>query len=44
MVKTKEARKPSYTDYFKGRKTHEDKDPNAMDIDAMSTEKRTALM
>jgi len=29
---------------FTPRRTYEHKDPNAMDIDAMSTEKRTALM
>lgn len=32
------------TDYFKTRKSKEERDPNAMDIDAMSMEKRTALM
>ena len=30
--------------YFGTKKTREEKDPNAMDIDAMSTEKRAALM
>jgi len=32
------------SNYFGARKTREERDPNAMDIDAMSTEKRTALM
>lgn len=30
--------------YFGTKKTREEKDPNAMDIDAMTTEKRAALM
>ena len=31
-------------DYFKNRKPHDERDLNAMDVDAMATEKRTALM
>jgi hypothetical protein len=42
--KAKETKKSTYGDYFKARKYKEEKDPNAMDIDAMSMEKRLALM
>ena len=38
-------KKASYSDYFKTRKYREEKkDDDAMDIDAMSTEKRVTLM
>ena len=38
-------KKASYSDYFKTRKYREEKkDDDAMDIDAMSTEKRITLM
>ena len=37
--------KMNYSDYFKTRKYHDEKkDNDAMDIDAMSTEKRITLM
>jgi hypothetical protein len=42
--KAKETKKTTYGDYFKARKYKEEKDPDAMDIDAMSMEKRLALM
>ena len=42
--KTREVKKITYMDYFKNRKYREEKDPMAMDIDAMSTEKRITLM
>ena len=42
--KTREVKKITYTDYFKNRKYREEKDPMAMDIDAMSTEKQITLM
>ena len=35
--------KQGWTGYF-GKKQKEERDPNAMDVDAMTTEKRTALM
>jgi hypothetical protein len=34
----------TWSNYFKGGKSKEERDPDAMDIDAMSTEKRAALM
>ena len=41
----KDTRKTNYLDYFKTRKYRDEKkDDNAMDIDAMSTEKRITLM
>jgi hypothetical protein len=42
--KVKETKKTTYMDYFNRKKYREEKDPNAMDIDAMSTEKRMTLM
>jgi hypothetical protein len=42
--KAKEGKKLTYADYFKNKKYREEKDPMAMDIDAMSTEKRITLM
>ena len=42
--KAREAKKITYMDYFKNRKYREEKDPMAMDIDAMLTEKRITLM
>jgi ribosomal protein S6E (S10) len=43
MGKPMKGGRPSST-FFQPRRTHEYKDPNAMDVDVMSTEKRTALM
>ena len=41
----KETKKTNYSDYFKTRKYRDEKkDDDAMDIDAMSTEKRITLM
>ena len=41
----KETKKTNYLDYFKTRKYRDEKkDDDAMDIDAMSTEKRITLM
>jgi hypothetical protein len=37
-------RQPSWSKYFGAKKTTKERDPDAMDVDAMSTEKRTALM
>ena len=37
--KAREVKKITYTDYFKNKKYREEKDPMAMDIDAMSTDK-----
>ena len=34
----------NYSQYTAARKNREDKDPNAMDVDAMTTEKRATLM
>jgi hypothetical protein len=34
----------TWSNYFKGGMSKEERDPDAMDIDAMSTEKRAALM
>jgi hypothetical protein len=40
----KKTDKPGWTNYFHPRKLKEERDPNAMDVDAMSTEKRAVLM
>ena len=40
----KTGKQQTWSNYFDRKKTREEKDPNAMDIDAMSTEKRAALM
>jgi hypothetical protein len=40
----KKTDKPGWTNYFHSRKFKEERDPNAMDVDAMSTEKRAVLM
>jgi len=36
--------KPGWANYFDNRKPRKERDPDAMDIDGMSTEKRTILM
>ena len=38
------AGKPKWTNYFEGKKHRDERDPDAMDIDRMSIEKRTTLM
>jgi Ty3 transposon capsid-like protein len=37
-------RQPAWSKYFGPRKANKERDPDAMDVDAMSTEKRAALM
>ena len=40
----KQSNKTDWSGYYKPKKAKEERDPDAMDVDAMSTEKRTALM
>ena len=43
-INDKKLKKPSWSNYFGQKKTREEKDPDIMDVDAMSTDKRAALM